>query len=480
MVLHGGAGRILTRSTPSPERMPIAPIRFLSRFAAFALATALVFGCAQSPTRTTAPVATENAAVRDAVREAQQLAQSVATQTGAQRRDTEARIDRLVQQLDDASLQREAARLAEGDPLYDYVGRALLGRGLPLPRAFARAGWNFDDRPAADRDGYRPPVKLAVLLPLSGSLSAAAGSVRDGFLAGYYGESRRRPEVRFYDTAGTPNGALSAYDRAAGDGNDFIVGPLGRDEVSALFARGELPVATLALNRGTQATPRGQSSFSLSPEDEGVAAADYLLRRGAKQVLVIAADDDTQRRAVASLRERLSARGGEVVAVADDNAAELAPSIAGKQVHAVFLATKGSVARAVVARLQLAGLGDKPRVATSQLLSGTGKAAEDRVLDGIAFPSESWLTRGVHGLSGAEATGARLASARGAAGRLFAFGFDAWLLTAYLDQLGRKPDAAVEGATGVLRLDGFGNVQRTPAWSTFVDGDPAPLADASR
>lgn len=450
------------------------------RMAIAVLALGLLFGCAPTTTRPTLPSATESSAQRDAIRQAHELAQSVATQTGTQRRETEAQIERLIAALDDASLQREAARLSADDPLYGYMGRALLRRNLPLPHAFARTGWNFDDRPPAERDGYRPPMKLGVLLPLSGSLSAAARPVRDGFLAGYYGESRRRPEVRFYDTAGTPAGALSAYDRAAGDGNDFIVGPLGRDEVSALFARDTRPVATLALNRGTQATPKGVASFSLSPEDEGLAAADYLLRKGAREVLVIASDDDTQRRAVAALRDRLAQRGGHVVAVADDNATDFAPTVAGKQVDAVFFATKGSLARAIVPRLSAAGLADKPRVATSQILSGTGKAEDDRVLDGIVFPSESWLTRSVHGLATAEATGNRLPSARGPAGRLFAFGFDAWLLTAYLDQLGRQADAAVDGATGVLRLDGFGNVQRTPAWSTFADGDPAPLADAAR
>lgn len=454
--------------------------RSLLRLAVAVLAASLLFGCAQTSTRPTAPTGATSGAERDAVRQAHELAQAVGGQGGAQRRETEAQIDRLIAALDDATLQREAARVSADDPLYSYLGRALLRRNLPLPHAFARAGWNFDGRPPAERDGYRPPVKLAVLLPLSGSLAVAARPVRDGFLAGYYGETRRRPEVRFYDTAGTSAGALAAYDRAAGDGNDFVVGPLGRDEVSALFARTELPVATLALNRGTQSTPKGQASFSLSPEDEGLAAADYLVRKGARNVLVVAAGDDTQRRAVAALRERLSARGGSVVAVADDSATDFAPVVAGKQVDAVFLATRGSVARAVVPRLSTAGLGDKPRVATSQIVSGTGKASDDAVLDGIAFPSETWVTRGVRGLSTAEATGNRLSTARGPAARLFAFGFDAWLLSAYLDQLGRQADAAVEGATGVLRLDGFGNVQRTPAWSTFANGDPAPLADAAR
>ncbi|WP_238382821.1 penicillin-binding protein activator [Cognatilysobacter segetis] len=444
------------------------------------LAAALVFGCAQSPTRPTGPSTPATSAEREAVREAQRLAQVLAGQNPSERRESESRIERLIAQLDDATLQREAARLAAEDPLYVYMGRALMRRNLPLPHAFARAGWNFDDRPPADRDGYRPPLRLAVLLPMSGSLSGAARPVRDGFLAGYYGESRRRPEVKFYDTAGSTTGALAAYDRAVGDGNDFVVGPLGRDEVNALFARGDLKVPTLALNRGTQAPPPGQASFSLSPEDEGLAAADYLLHKGARNVLVIAGDDDTQRRAVGSLRERLAARGGNVVATVDDGTADLAAALAGKSADAVFLATKGNVARAVVPRLAAVGLAGRPVVATSQILTGTGKAADDRVLDGVAFPSESWLTRGVRGLATAEATGARLPSARGPGGRLFAFGFDAWLLTAYLDSLGRNADGAVEGATGVLRLDGFGNVQRTPAWSTFVNGDPAPLADAAR
>ena len=102
---------------------------------------------------------------------------------------------------------------------------------------------------------------------------------------------------------------MAAYDRAVAEGNDFVVGPLGRDEVSALFAKGTLPVPVLALNRGNAQPPAGTASFSLSPEDEGIAAAEYLLDHGARRVLVIGGGDDTQRRAVASLRERLGERG---------------------------------------------------------------------------------------------------------------------------------------------------------------------------
>ena len=60
----------------------------------------------------------------------------------------------------------------------------------------ANPHWNFDPaRAPGDRDGYRPPRKLAVLLPMTGSLATAATPVRDGLLAAYYGEQIGRAHV---------------------------------------------------------------------------------------------------------------------------------------------------------------------------------------------------------------------------------------------------------------------------------------------
>jgi len=54
------------------------------------------------------------------------------------------------------------------------------------------------------------------------------------------------------------------------------------------------------------------------------------------------------------------------------------------------------------------------------------------------------------------------------------------LLTAYLERLATRADGNVQGATGTLRIDGFGNVVRTPAWSTFSGGTAVPLGNDSR
>ena len=282
-----------------------------------------------------------------AIAEAAALARENASLSGQAREDNAARIARLLAAMDDASLSREAAALPPGDPLYNFAGRALLSRGLPLPRPFDRAGdWHFDagNRPPAEPDGYRPPLKLAVLLPLSGNLSRAAVPVRDGLLSGYYGEQRRRPEIRFYDTAGTSGGALAGYGRAVADGADFVIGPLNRDAVSALF-RDQLTVPVLALNRGNVAPPPGNASFSLAPEDDGMAAAEYLLARGARRVLVLAGSDDGMRRAAAAFTEQLQGRGGIVartLTVASEPG-ELTPALqaaaqAPGGIDAVFLA----------------------------------------------------------------------------------------------------------------------------------------------
>ena len=349
--------------------------------------------------------------------------------------------------------------------------------------ASASTHWRFGGaRPAAERDGYRPPRKLAVLLPMTGQLATAASPVRDGLLAAYYAERRDRPELAFYDTLGTAAGALAARDRAIAEGADQVLGPLGRDEVSALF-NGTQEAPLLALNRGNVAPPENAGDFSLAPEDEGAAAAEYLLSRNARRVLVLSNGDDHAQRSVAALRTRLDAGGGTIVGTlaivgdkpGDQSAALRSAATRDGGVDALLIALRGSQARLVVPQLFAAGLGDKLRVATSQLTSGTGKAEEDRALDGIVFASETWLTAGLPGLPSPAALGKDLPTARGPAARLFAFGHDAWLLSAYLQHLAEHPGASVQGATGTLQMDATGSVRRTPAWATFSNGIVVPL-----
>jgi len=326
-------------------------------------------------------------------------------------------------------------------------------------------------------------ARLAVLLPMSGALAAAAAPVRDGILAGYYGHAQNPPELRFYDSKGTAEGARQALAQALADGAVQVLGPLAREEVAAVFSATP-PVPMLALNRSGHALPHNAASYSLAPEDEGRAAAHYLIAHNARRVLALSNGEDAAVRSIAALRSALQSGGGEVaqtIAIsATPNSADtvrLRAALSGENaVDAIFIALRGNQARLLAAQWDRTRFGNRLRVATSQLLQGTGNAVDDRVLDGIVFPGEPWPAgRPQPHLEAASTLSERLPTARGASARLFAFGFDAWHLSVTLAHLFANPDTRLHGATGELRLDGAGMVERTPAWLTFRLGEVTVL-----
>ncbi len=403
-------------------------------------------------------------------------------------RVTRDEIDRLLAQLDDAELQRESAALPIGDPLYRHAGSVLARRGLPLPRPFETARYRTfaGDRAPAEPDGYRPASRLAVLLPLSGPLAGAGTSVRDGILSAYFGESRRRPELRFYDTEGRPERVVERYREARADGAGQIIGPLSRDEVAALHDLADLPVPVLALNRAGRLWPPGHVVFSLSPEEEAIAAAERLLRKGLTRVVVVGNGTDAAERGLSAFGEHFVQRGGHLLARADidpdasDYSGPLGQAFTATGVDgpdALFLALRGPEARLLVPQLAVAGFQPRPMLASSQIQLGTGNPRLDRELDGIEFPDLAWPRQYVPGLPDGHATPERLSSARGGGTRLFALGMDAFRLSGYLERLLIDPGVAILGATGELRLDAFGNVIRRPAWTVFRGGRLEPVSE---
>ena len=418
---------------------------------------------------------------------AAELALLASIQDRDARNESTRRIESLLADASDADLARGSAALRPGHPLYPHAARALTRRGLALPRPLER-GESFaglDQLPPADADGYRPPTRLGVLLPLSGPLATAGQSVRDGILAGYYGESRRRPEIQFYDTAGHAGGVRSAIARARDEGAQMLLGPLTREEVGAVFSSIDVDVPVIALNRVPGTPPPGSTTFALAPEEEGVAAADRLADRGFRNVLVVSQNDDGAMRALNAFRQRFAERGGSVAGDArvsedqPDYLPTLQRAMAGMRPDALFLALKAPAARLLSSQMDAAGLTGVPRVATSLILSGAN-LRQDTELDGIEFPELPWLLgqRG-GGLPDSDTLGGTLPSAKGGGARLFAFGHDAWKLAGYLDKLLTDPGASVRGATGELRLDAMGNVQRAPAWAVFSGGRPRAAMDGA-
>jgi outer membrane PBP1 activator LpoA protein len=427
----------------------------------------------------------------------------------AERADNTHRIQQLLAGVDDDALYQRSGALPAGHPLYVHAGRLLSARGLALPRPYdRRTAPGIDDasRPPAAADGYRPYNRVALLLPLQGPLALAARSVRDGFMAAYFAESRRRPSVQVYDTGEGVEGTLQAYERAVADGAEIVVGPIARDGVAALFERPDLGAPLIALNRGgTQPPPPGSVSFALAPEDEGIAAAERMLRRGWRRVIAVAGDDESAQRSLAAFRERMQQREATIVAeirlpetspdyaalirqalaaagtrpAAPSDDGSTAPNATLVAADAIFLSARTAQARLFAPQLRVAGVYDLPIVATSQIAGAAPNARMDRELDGIEFTEIPWLISDQPGVPERRPLGDALESARGGGARLFAFGLDAFRLLGHLDQLAADPNRRLDGATGQLWLDGFGTVQRNPGWARYSNGHVQPAPDGA-
>lgn len=417
-------------------------------------------------------------------------------------------IHTLLDDVSDEVLAAGAAALSPEHPLYPFAARTLIARRLPLPHPLPRTQL-FDEDAAApmQADGYRPLRRIGLLLPADGALAAAGNAVRDGFFAAYFDEHREKPDVAIYDSGNDSATALEAWRTARAEGVQLIVGPLGREQIAALFEQDDGSVPMLALNRsGTTPPPPGSASFALTPEDEGSAAAERIAQRGGKRVLAIHAGDEQGQRATAALGERLARLGGSIAATVILPAGDpnYSPAIQGAlralgasfeapmadpesgtkaeprlvvDVDAIFFAGRTEQARLLVPQLAVASISGLPVYATSQIAAGIGNPRLDRELDGIEFTEAPWLTgRALIGLPDRSAL-AGLHNAEGPAARLFAFGIDAFRLVGYYEHLNSDPAATLAGATGELRLDGFGNVQRRPSWARFSGGRIQPAPD---
>jgi outer membrane PBP1 activator LpoA protein len=380
--------------------------------------------------------------------------------------------------------------LATEDPIRPYVGQALTRSGTAVPQTLPQLNepvGTVTGSASSAPQGFAMPPRVALLLPETGRVAVAGAAVRDGFFTAYFHTpvtQEQRPSIKVYDTGGTADGAITAYQEAVTDGASLVVGPLGRAAVGALFSQPSLSVPALALNHamGNQPVPPGSAEFALLPETEGAQLAAHMITSGLHAAIVFQGSDDTAARTFSAFKLEFESLGGQVandivlqpdaVDFADQIKAALAGS--GDQTGIVAL-LRPLQARLLLPQLRLAR-STLPVFATSMIYSGDENATADGDLDGVQFCDEPWLYDAQAGLPNHAILASQLSTADGPAARLFAFGMDAYALVPYLGWLRSHPGSYLAGATGQLSMDPFGRVQRTPIWVQFHDGIARPLA----
>jgi uncharacterized protein len=349
--------------------------------------------------------------------------------------------------------------------------------------------------------------KLALLLPVSGQAAGYAATIHAGFdYAVQQLPAEARPAVQVYDT-----GVLTvdqALRQARSDGNDFIVGPLTRQEVDiAASAWPGVPMLALNFLSAGRAAPNGMNQFALSPEDDAREIARRMLASGQKRGVALSPTGDWGTRVLAAFTQEFQSGGGVLLAQAvydpagHDYATPIRAvlgtdqSIARRQrlqallgqklefeprgradLDFIFAPAQASQARLLRPQLRFQYAGNVPVYATSDAYAADGGVA-NQDLDGLIVPAMPWV---VPNSGAASAVRSSVAAAVGDASDwqsgLYAFGYDACQLAVAIAAAGNNAERVrVAGLTGELRLGADGRVHREPAWARISRGGEPQL-----
>lgn len=354
--------------------------------------------------------------------------------------------------------------------------------------------------------------RIALLLPLSGSLGSAGRAIRDGFMAAYYtalDSGAPTPNIQVYDT-GTQQPFEEVYQSAVDNGAEAIVGPLDKRKVANLLATEKLPVPTLALNYAGDWDDNGRLTddlvqFGLAIEDEARQVARHAYRQGHRQAMILASDAGWGQRGAEAFTEEWQRLGGTVsisrshrdnsnfsrligdtLLVPDSKARESAlrsklaaplkftPRRRG-DVDMIFVLAKPQQARQIKPMLTFFYAGDLPVYATSQVYSGEINPNRDRDINGVHFTALPWLFESDNRT---KQNIERQAAPAPAFARLYALGADAFRLFPRLPMLRQFPQQRVHGLTGALSLSTDGRIVREQIWARIEKGIPVPVTTA--
>ncbi|HQZ80533.1 MAG TPA: penicillin-binding protein activator [Steroidobacteraceae bacterium] len=347
---------------------------------------------------------------------------------------------------------------------------------------------------------------IALMLPVSGRLAAAAAQIRDGFFTAYYLSSAGdRPRIRVYDTASL--NVADAIARAGDAGATVIVGPLLREEVAgaATYTGARPPVLALNFLGPGETAPAGFYQFALSPENEARSIAERLVSQGLVRGVALVPAGDWGTRVLAAFTEALEAAGGQLAGSATYFPAENDYSAAITQVlrldaskarlrrleqvlgtkfafqprrrgdaQFIFAPGQPQTARQLRPQLRFHYAGDLPTYSTSDAYEPHATANRD--IEGLIFPDMPWVFGvGARTTQVREALRAAWGEDAAARSKLFAFGYDAYLLGLALPAAGTVD---IDGLTGRLRFESDRRVRRQLEWARIVNGQPQ-LLDAA-
>ncbi len=172
--------------------------------------------------------------------------------------------------------------------------------------------------PAAAKAPASGPVKVALLLPLSGhaQTAAIAKSIRQAAELALFEKNAADLQLLVKDDNGTEAGAKAAVEAALGEGAELIIGPLFSKSVRAiapLTRKAGVPV--VALSNDPSVAEAGVYLLGYTATAEVDRAIDFATAKGLRRFAALISDDAEGRILEPAFRAAVTRNGGSIVAV---------------------------------------------------------------------------------------------------------------------------------------------------------------------
>lgn len=317
------------------------------------------------------------------------------------------------------------------------------------------------------------PNQVALLLPLSGSLSGPGEAIKDGFMQAHQ-EKNSQVAVRVYDT--NQGGALSQYHRAIEEGAGIVVGPLIKSDVQAVGGTFS-STPTLLLNDYTGSLSRYKMAVGFSPKDEALQLVYIMAQKSYRRVMMIIPDgvwgqeigrvfqDEARKQGMTVVETIQYGHGKNLSSLIQSGLGYSEYKTQGKngraQTHgtrrqdidAIFMLAYPSMARQIMPLLKYYYAGDVPTYSTSAAYDAFYNPSKNKDLDGLYFVDIPWVF--THQLGHRP-----WPEAWNTYSRLYALGYDGFTLTQQWSILQSMPQSGLSKKTGVLYVLPNGHVRR--------------------
>lgn len=234
--------------------------------------------------------------------------------------------------------------------------------------------------------------RIALLVPLSGANGAVGQSIANATTMALLDTNAANLRITTYDTA---TGADSAAARAIRDGNKLILGPLLGADVGAVVARARpAAVPLISFSNDTSVAARDVFVMGVMPEQSIARTVDHAVSQGARRFAALIPNGEYGRRAEVALANRVSGRGGVLVATERYDRGNTSIVSAAERLRArggfdsVLIADGVRLSAMAAASLKSSG-SDLPRLLGTELWSGDDDLTRASALRGARFSAVS-------------------------------------------------------------------------------------------